>query len=84
MRQKNMKEALDKWPGMTTYGLSSRNFKPKESRLSDILQKSVDAKFYLSPKACLGILRRAAVRGKELPEILRKALERQAAAGKDE
>ena len=35
---------------------------------------------YLSPKACLGILRRASARGKELPELLRKALERQAAS----
>ena len=34
----------------------------------------------LSPKACQGILRRASVRGKELPEILRLALERQASA----
>lgn len=37
-------------------------------------------KYYLSPKACLGILRRASARGKELPELLRKALERQAAS----
>ena len=34
-------------------------------------------KYYLSAKACLGILRRAEKRGKELPEILRLALERQ-------
>jgi len=33
----------------------------------------------LSPKACLGILRRASVRGKELPPVLKAALERQAA-----
>lgn len=83
MRQKSMKEALDRWHGMTCYGLTSRNFKAKESKLSDILEKSVDTRFYLSPKACLGILRRASARGKELPEILRKALERQAAAGGD-
>ena len=37
-------------------------------------------KYYLSPKACLGILRRASARGKELPEVLRIALERQAAS----
>ena len=37
-------------------------------------------KYYLSPKACLGILRRASARGKELPELLRKALEHQAAS----
>lgn len=37
-------------------------------------------KYYLSPKACQGILRRASVRGKELPEVLRTALKRQACA----
>ena len=51
-----------------------------ESTLSAILQASVPEKYYLSPKACLGILRRASARGKELPEILRLALERQAAS----
>ena len=48
------------------------------STLSQILQAGVPERYYLSPKACLGILRRASVRGKELPEVLRKALERQA------
>ena len=48
------------------------------STLSQILQTGVPEKYYLSQKACLGILRRASARGKELPEILRKALERQA------
>jgi hypothetical protein len=32
-------------------------------------------RFYLSPKACAGILRRAARRGKDLPPMLKKALE---------
>ena len=50
------------------------------STLSRILQAGVPDKYYLSPKACQGILRRASVRGKELPEILRLALERQASA----
>ena len=49
------------------------------SSLSQILQGNVPRRYYLSPKACRGILRRASVRGKELPEILRIALERQAA-----
>ena len=48
------------------------------STLSQILLAEVPEKYYLSPKACLGILRRASARGKELPEVLRKALERQA------
>jgi hypothetical protein len=38
----------------------------------------VPEKYYLSAKACQGILRRAKERGKELPEELRIALERQA------
>ena len=48
------------------------------STLSQILQVNVPEKYYLSPKACLGILRRASARGKELPILLKKALERQA------
>ena len=40
----------------------------------------VPEKYYLSQKACLGILRRASLRGKELPLLLKKALEMQASA----
>lgn len=66
-------------------GSSMHNFGefPNEenaSTLSQILQAGVPEKYYLSPKACQGILRRASVRGKELPEVLRIALERQAAS----
>ena len=50
----------------------------QESTLSQILLAEVPEKYYLSPKACLGKLRRASARGKELPEVLKKALERQA------
>lgn len=46
--------------------------------LSSILMDNVPERFSLSPKACQGILRRAEKRGKELPEVLRIALERQA------
>ena len=46
--------------------------------LSSILEGTVPERFSLSPKACQGILRRAEKRGKELPEVLRIALERQA------
>ena len=48
------------------------------SHLSEILEQNPDPKYNLSAKACQGILNRAAKRGKELPEILRKALEEQA------
>ena len=50
------------------------------STLSQILMAGVPEKYYLSPRACQGILRRAYVRGKELPEVLKKALEHQACA----
>ena len=44
--------------------------------LSDVLEISqVPQRFYLSAKACQGILRRAERRGKELPTMLKKALE---------
>ena len=49
-----------------------------ESTLSQILQVGVPATYYLSPRACQGILRRASVRGKELPTVLQTALVRQA------
>ncbi len=48
------------------------------STLSQILQANVPERYSLSPRACLGILQRASVRGKELPELLKKALTRQA------
>jgi hypothetical protein len=46
------------------------------SSLSDVLEtQQVPQRFYLSQKACSGILRRAERLGKELPSMLRKALE---------
>lgn len=48
------------------------------SSLSRILQDNPPRRYYLTRKACLGILRRAAERGKELPEKLKWALEMQA------
>ena len=48
------------------------------SSLSQILQDSVPEKYYLSRTACLGILRRAQERGKELPLQLKGALMAQA------
>lgn len=45
--------------------------------LSDVLETGeVPQRFFLSPKACAGILRRAAKRGKTLPPMLHRALER--------
>lgn len=49
----------------------------EESFLWQILEVNVPQKYYLSAKACAGVLRRAERRGKELPTILKKALEQQ-------
>lgn len=48
--------------------------KPVKCALSDILETSPQRKYYLSRTACLGILRRAEKRGKELPPQLKEAL----------
>lgn len=52
-----------------------------ESTLSEILEDNVPEKYYLSPKACLGILRRAKSKGRKLPDNLRIALEQKVAEG---
>ena len=46
-----------------------------ESTLSSILEVNVPEKYYLSPRAAQGILNRAKKRGRQLPDILREALE---------
>ena len=42
--------------------------------LSEVLETDVAPKYFLSAKACSGILRRAKRRGKALPEVLQQAL----------
>lgn len=51
---------------------------PIRTSLSDILEPTPAQKYYLSQTACLGILRRAKERGKELPHQLKAALTAQA------
>lgn len=55
----------------------------RESRLSEILEDNPPRKYCLSKRSCLGILRRAEERGKELPELLRKTLIRQSHSSND-
>ena len=50
----------------------------RESTLSQILMVNVPEKFYLSKKACEGILQRACKSGKTLPTVLEEALTYQA------
>jgi hypothetical protein len=52
-----------------------------ESSLSEILETGrIAPRYFLSPRACAGILRRAAKRGKKLPDLLAAALESVAGA----
>lgn len=60
---------------MRDFGESPRE--EEESGLSQILEANVPLKYYLSAKACEGVLRRAKKRGKELPKILETALKQQ-------
>ena len=69
-------ELISPWRGDASTlntGVSPRE--EKESSLSQILQDDPPDKYYLTRKACLGILRRAFERGKELPKKLKRALE---------
>lgn len=80
--------------GWGTAGLSPTEFSTQsfgespsvavESRLSQILEDTPHPKYYLSAKACAGILRRAERRGKKLPPELEKALRAQIASSNPE
>ena len=61
--------------GSTTLNTGECPSVARESTLSQILQANVLEKYFLSAKACAGILRRAEKRGKELPTMLKEALE---------
>ena len=72
-------ELISPWLGgawMLNTGVSPND--ARGSSLSQILQDAPPIKYYLSPKACLGILRRASERGKALPPKLERALNIQA------
>jgi len=50
---------------------------PNPTKLSEVLEEQAADKYRLSSRACQGILNRAEKRGKQLPEILKQALENQ-------
>ena len=61
--------------GFLTLNISESPSGAVASSLSDVLETGdVPPKFYLSPRAASGILRRAAKRGRELPPALHAAL----------
>ena len=71
-------EALTSLGACTTPNTSERHSGAAVSFLSQILEENAPEKYSLSPKACQGILRRAERRGKDLPPMLKAALEQQA------
>ena len=72
-------EALISHGACTTPNISEQHSGAGACSLSQILEPDAPEKYSLSPKACAGILRRAARRGKDLPPLLKLALERQIA-----
>ena len=71
-------EALISLGACTMPNISERHSGAGACFLSAILQENAPERYSLSPKACKGILRRAERRGKDLPPLLKAALERQA------
>ena len=73
-------EILSPWRGESSI-LNTGPAPRKEENvysLSQILEEEPHPKYYLTKRACLGILRRSSERGKELPPQLKAALEIQA------
>jgi DNA-cytosine methyltransferase len=77
-RDKRMQKALENLGGEHFHGVASRPHEIVRQHLSDILERNVDVRYYLTVLACLGILRRVDSKGKEIPQLLRSALESQA------
>jgi DNA (cytosine-5)-methyltransferase 1 len=77
-RDKRMQRAVDAWGGETFAGIASRPHEIRRQHLSEILEHDVDERYYLTQAACLGILRRVDAKGKQIPQLLRSALESQA------
>lgn len=67
-----------KWLGeYSTLNIGASPSVDVESSLSQILEANVPEKYFLSSRACDGILRRAEKRGKKLPAALEMALRQQ-------
>ena len=58
----------------SSFNCSEKPTIPKPSKLSQVLEAYPDPKYNLSVKACLGILRRAEGKGKDLPKLLEQTL----------
>ena len=70
-------ETASPWLGeFSTHSFGESPNVAAESHLSQILEDNPHPKYFLSDKACRGVLPRAEARGKELPRILKETLER--------
>ena len=77
-------ELISPWRGESS--TLNTGVSPKDavaSSLSQILEAEPHPRYYLSTTACLGILRRASERGKELPSQLKAALMLQAGLSRE-
>ena len=83
MRDQQVATFLETWSGFKR-GLISSNKPNIQVNLSSILELNVSERYFLSPIACKGILRRADKRGKQLPQQLERALQTVAQATEHE
>ena len=82
MRDKQLATFLETYSGFRR-GLISSDKPNDQVNLYEILESATSEKFFLSPTACAGILRRAEKRGKDLPPALRQALQQVVAASNE-
>lgn len=74
-KQEQSPETDGLWLGdSSTLNIGESPSVESESLLSQILEDNVPQKYYLSARACQGILTRASRRGKKLPDLLQMAL----------
>ena len=77
MRDKQIATFLDSSVAFVTGMVLCNPPRKSNASLSEVLETEfVPSKYFLSAKACLGILRRAEKRGKDLPAMLGEALRR--------
>ncbi len=67
--------------GFSTLSISESHSAGAACSLSEVLETDAPQKYFLSPKACRGILRRAELRGRSLPAHLHQALIQVASLG---
>jgi hypothetical protein len=64
------------WPGGSlTLNISEWPNAAEECSLSQVLEVDVPQRYFLSPDACKGIIRRAGKRGKKIPPFLERSLQ---------